>query len=170
MSKRFGRNQKRKLQESIRQCQEAKEMTDGLNRWLSSRHEKDVSTLRRVEEVLGKNSALLEPKQQFSETPAESQRSISIASMETPSYSHAMSNDAIIDMELHSTVLYLLTLVKKHDPTADAIHMEFCYKDGKVGYAISEQAMTSIPAELLIQHVSAEMAKMLIQEFKANHI
>lgn len=164
MSKRFGRNQKRKLQESIRQCQEAKEMTDGLNRWLSSRHEKDVSTLKRVEEVLGKNNALLEPKLNFCNAPFPGQRHVEVPSMQIP-MQDCCPTDTVTTLQLHSKVLYLLNLIKDEDPIKDAIHMKFQYMDGSVGYAISKEAMYQIPGNLLIERMSEEMARLLVQNF-----
>lgn len=166
MSKRFGRNQKRKLKNQIEECQNAKAMTDGLNRWLSERHHQDVEILQNVTRVLGDNHALLPPKIQASnENSTDAPSRFTIARFELPS-SMPPGDGPITDSAIYHNVMNALSLVKRYDEVTNYTHVEFKYKDGKVGYAISESALHQMPEDILIGMVSKEMAKMLVHNLK----
>lgn len=166
MSKRFGRNQKRKLQEEVQRYKDALDLQTGLSRHLASEHDHDVSVLRRVKEVLGEYTAVLDPQTQIIEA-SPGNNLIELPRITRNQNMFAYPGDqAINDYSLHRDVLYLLDLVKHDDDINLATHLEFRYKDGKVGYAISELAMQNLPEDLLTGQIANEMAKMLVQGYK----
>lgn len=166
MSKRFGRNQKRKLRNQIEECQNAKAITDGLNRWLSERHHQDVEILQNVTRVLGDNHALLPPKIHVTnENSTNAPNRFTIPRFELPSFTPP-GDGAIDESVIRHNVMNLLSLVKKDDKITNCTHVEFRYKDGKVGYAISESALHQMPEDILIGMISKEMAKMLVHNLK----
>lgn len=166
MSKRFGRNQKRKLKQELENQKEALEMANGLNAYLSKNNDKNIDTLRQVRSILGEHTALLDPQTQIIEAGPGSDL-IELARVARNQNMFAYPGDqAINDYNLHRDVLYLLNFVKHDDPLNLATHLEFRYKDGRVGYAISEFAMQNLPEDLLTGQIANEMAKMLVQGYK----
>lgn len=164
MSKRFGRNQKRKLQQKVGVLEEALEMQKGLGSYLASEHNKDVSTLKEVRRILGAYTAILEPQISRGNKP-ESDR-VNISKFEMPSYI-SQPDEEISDLALHNQVSYLLDFVEKKNPIEDAVHLEFHWKDKTVGYAISEEAMHILPTEFLIKDIANEMARIMVTNIKS---
>lgn len=170
MSKRFGRNQKRKLKQELENQKEALKMANGLNDYLSKNNNKNVDMLQNVRRVLGEYTALLDPQTQNIEASPRSDL-IELARVARNQNMFAYPGDqAINDYSLHRDVLYLLNFVKHDDPLNLATHLEFRYKDGKVGYAISEQAMQNLPEDYLAGQIANEMAKMLVQNYRKKSV
>ena len=161
MSKRFGRNQKRKLQEEAQRYKEALDMSNGLNNFLAKRHKKDLDVLRKVECVLGDNNFLLEPK-----TIALSQKTstVKIASIEKDKLVRFAPDEMVADTTLHSQVLHLLEVSEKIDQIRNCTHLEVRWGDQRAGYAISNEAMMNMPPSFLVEQVTVEIAKLLVQE------
>lgn len=167
MSRRLGRNRKKKLRKELEDMKLALSMSDGLNRHLSQQHSHDVETLGRVRDILGNHSALLDPMVSTMEVDPKC-GGLTFQTFNIKNRYDFNPSDAIGDMALHSTVLHLLNLSKNTNWLKDSMHVEFTYKDQRVGYAISDDAMMNLPADYLIQRMSDEMARILVHSIRSN--
>jgi|SRR6185312_4237667 len=167
MSKRFGRNQKRKLREEAQRYKEALDLQGKLVRHLFNEHDEDVHTLQQVRRVLGEHTALLTPKIEHEAKPPKWRESINLAKFDAHAVNNILNGDQPCQMDLHSQVLWMLNFVEEHDVLTDAVHLGFHWKDGRVGYAISQEAMMCLPEDMLVEQIADSMAKIMISYFKS---
>lgn len=166
MSKRFGRNQKRKMRQQIETLGEALELSDGLNRHLSNLHDDDMRVIRSVERELGQHNVLLNPRI-TSRDPAPGSSTICIQSMETPAYYDIhKANEAVSDDVVKHSLLHKLQSGEDLQWLKQQMHIKFYLNDASVGYALSYEAIQSAPEEVLVQHLSQTMAQHLVQTLR----
>lgn len=162
MSKRFGRNQKRRAREHIERLE--KELADvraspSILFRENSRLKRDIDLVRRA---LGPNSCLLEPvKQQMNSDPEPKMRTHAIR-RRPPMFEENISPTAKIDDVTMDVLLASVNI----DKWMNSLHFKFYFRDRTIGYAVSEEAVANIPRDVLVDIMSHEVAELLVQKLK----
>lgn len=160
MSKRFGRNQKRKMQEQIDTLNEANDMCMGLTRWLSNELNITKNEINEAKVILGSMSSALPAEEIYMENNTDT---ILIPDKRVPlTYSTTDTFQIAKNIPLH----VLASSVSK-DKINNSIHTRVKFKDGSVGYAISNEAFMTTPKDFLIQRISQEIAHQLVNHMRS---
>jgi len=157
MSKRFGRQQKRKMRSEIARQQEAMALDRGLLRHQSDKLRRFEDIAYRIECILGPYWIGFDPKPlQVNEIP----RSFDIAARQNTSFLKPP-----IDPIVKMTSAYHRLEVMQSDTALDHmrsnIHVRLCTAAGEVGYATSLHALQRLPRDYFVELITREMAEHL---------
>jgi len=163
MSKRFGRNQRRRAREEAARLREALQRETQLARYLTIQMRRNKETLERVADTFGRHFAALPPetvrlthKLQKLELPWAG---------DVPLTVHEENVDNFVRHSMH--------LLKCHWPDLRGDHLRqllHTYVEtpaGEFGYAITEEAIHGIPPELVAQHISEALRHWLTERLHA---
>ena len=160
MSKRFGRNQKRRMKEEIADLK----TTNVIKGHLISHLEKQVreandTVAEMVEciEGIAPHSVAIPPKRVAGAYAADS-REIPFCTHRP--YLHEEPALRTIDYRSVSIHALRLFLEDHRDQFNTALHLEY-HHAGKVGYMISTRALDAVPVEVLARRVAREMVGLL---------
>lgn len=166
MSKRFGRNQRRRMRERIAASELLLEMQQKTIKEQRMLMQENRETVRRVAEVLGKRFAALPVTKMdggHSSRIPDRLRMESISLIERGSW---LSNATQV---VNESLKYLeLPVMETTLRELQGVQHVRVYYGGceKVGYAISESAFHSLPERDLVEMVSKELATHLVREMK----
>ncbi|ULQ47450.1 hypothetical protein JN531_004000 [Flagellatimonas centrodinii] len=155
MSKRFGRNQKRRLTAALRLAQHQTRESQVAERRAIRKAMACEYTMRQIEELVPDHSALLEPRELGTDHVSDFFRMHhGLPSLTKGLANHATHENAVV--ELLRLAVYRL---KMHREAVDRmVHVELRGPDGSLGYAVSE--------DLLIQAPAAHVARMITRQFE----
>lgn len=161
MSKRYGRNQRRRARERIADLEQAVAMERGLLARVS--HFKNLleQEINEAKRIVGRMSALFEPEVRRLDGPARSPM-------------HVFTHSAVVDdgrafFHNRSQTIPLpvmLSMVDK-DGLTGSIHCKVVFGDDQWGYALSEEAILAIPEDILVERIAGELAMTIGQQLKA---
>lgn len=166
MSKRFGRNQKRRMRDELAGLREAYQRESALVSWQGAKLRQTEDTVRGMIEAIEsvcRHSSILPPKI-FHGGPVVPPRFRVRSRHPFPALDYFAGNSEIRSPLSGASVdLYALRLfVEKHyqDFTL-SVHLQYEGKDG-AAYMISERALKSMPEEELIKRFAPRIAKELV--------
>lgn len=170
MSKRFGRNQKRKLKESLVEAQFA---ADTSNKATLSAQKQVRDLQRNIKDIVDtveafcRNSAAIEPKQVHTGTNMHDEFTLPL-NREMSLYEAISDYNATNFNDVISTVntYALRAFIKNHEDTfSTRVHIKFGY-DNRVSYAISKDALLAMPTDLLVNRVLPDITHEMLTELK----
>lgn len=152
MSKRFGRNQRRRARDRIKELECAITMDRELLRYTTEKKARLEREIEDAKRIVGRMSVLFEPEPRRLDGPARSPMHLftqSAVMNEPRAFFHAKSE----------TVPLPVMLSRVHrDIFSRAIHCKVTFDDGQWGYAISQDAVLAMPEDVLIQRVTQHLA------------
>ena len=159
MSKRFGRNQKRKLRERAESLEAALQREQGLRAYLARDRSIALATLATVERILGQNFSGLPPRTiQLSHEPSSGK--MWIHDMTVNQCRSASNADKPIHERCKIIEAALLHSRVDLSPLRQHVHILLQYEIGdgiRSGYALSEQAFVSATPEELIRIIGPNL-------------
>lgn len=164
MSKRFGRNQKRKARQAI----------DQANAWIANKDE-TIKLLLRTNDIQSKaidDTVRVLGRRFFTLPPDEMDLDYRLDRVRLPvmrelgPYMTARNSDNIakLSMALHEVEIMRPETVR--DELRRAVHFNVRYAGGRWGYAISDQAIRECPEDMLTQMISQELANYIARDLK----
>lgn len=163
MSRRFGRNQKRRFREELAKAREAYDMQSGLLQHVSDRRQALEDEIAYAKRVLRNGSVMLEPAELRLDCSDQEQLNYHTESL--PNYLAA--DDAPISMVMEHIPLSVLLTDSDIDQFSDRLHFRVRFADGQWRYAITKRAIQTMPKADLIRRISQELARAIADELKA---
>lgn len=160
MSRRYGRNQKRRARErmaaleaDVTRMDSARGMSEALARDAFAQRDRSQDELRRVMQALGPNFIGLSPVEAaFSAVPAREDQFRMLA-----------PDDSIATMHMLK-----INTVDWGNSVACMMHVRARLAGGESAYALSARAIADTPAEVLAHHLSRELALYLLEALRRN--
>lgn len=158
MSRRFGRNQKRKMREQIANAMQTLEEARASRKRMKEMFDDMAQELDDAKRIAGPMSILFEPTttalqgavRDYVEVGAQAQP-LSLDFMEAARTFRSMR-------------LPLLLSKVDQDRLQEMVHVRVRYEDKTVGYGITQEVMQCVPRDILLRRVGVEVAHQLIQE------
>lgn len=148
MSRRYGRNQKRRARQEIERLRCAHALADGLSKRLLAENARLQDQLANVVDALGPNFVGLPPEvAAYQATQYDWDRG---------NYRALASGDDVVSMQM-------LCIEDGRDRVSNRIHFRVRLADGNIGYALSEQALWDTPAAVLGRQLAVEIAPALVR-------
>ena len=169
MSRRFGRNQKRKMREEIACKQQALTRAEGLLRYTAAEKDKLVDTLSEARYILGDNVAL--PPEMQGNHPHPLGRDWDAAprmklDLREFTSTAAMAPTTFQRMRMHT----LLVDWKDKTKADDRVHMRSMLDSGEVVYSLSSAALYEMPRDvlqaLLTREISRSIAQLMVEKLR----
>jgi hypothetical protein len=172
MSKRFGRNQKRRMRDAletathdVQRFNEAYQMADGLLNVVSQRLQQARDWIDVVNDIVGPmsiaNSEILTQKD-----PAPSADSF-LVEVRSPIYPSLRSEGTIDDSVLRTSVMHKLKTKVVIDQVRAMKHVHVTLRDGTVAYAINDPAIEMAPKRFLERKITEEISHALVGVLKS---
>ncbi|WP_020409832.1 hypothetical protein [Hahella ganghwensis] len=160
MSKRFGRNQKRELKQQIAELKGSRDYHAENARQEVSRSRHVRSLLADVRRVAGEFFVGLDPQKiDFREPPTRA------AMISNHAWGVITDTDLMMHHEYIPEMLINIEMSPVVRETIDrAIHYEFTADGNRYGYTISKTAMQEVPKAFLIEKLSKQIAKMIVND------
>lgn len=162
MSKRFGRNQKRKLKKQIDQLNLAVKKAEA---YAKSNYKARV-VLGNMLNVIGNYFVAFDPM--LIELHSTDQKFINILSSKIEDWRKTPWEDPVPVANETMKILKMPTIIPKIQKLFDSTHIQLSYNGEVVGYSISEEAIHYIPHELLIENISKVVAEQLARRLQRN--
>lgn len=166
MSKRFGRNQRRRAREEIARLNESIEMDRGLMRHLSQRISDLRAEIERAKDLLPQGTILFEPADMSFHGPADSSIRIRI-----PVFGRAPTSPLEMDALMRETIkdvpLDVFLTDSVLDKLENKVHYNVLFSDGRWRYSVSRNVLEQCgPGEKrrLINQIGMRLATQLISE------
>jgi len=161
MSRRFGRNQKRKMREQIAFAVEAlEEARDGRKR-MKELYDEAQQEISDAKQIAGQMSVLFDPT-------SISMRGSARDHFEVMGQTSLPSLDSINSMATATTFksmrLPMILSRMSQDVLGEMIHVRVHYDDKTLGYALTQEVMRVVPHDILFRRIGAEIGHQLIQE------
>lgn len=164
MARRFGRNQKSAMREKIQILEQGSRDKDNwLNHFRNKSHDLE-DVIQRIARVVGDRSVLLPPKNLV--LSCNSQPTIDVHRFPDLSYRSLTTLDDFDRKAYIDQIFVLLAKIDK-DQLTKAIHTRVKFGDDQIGYAISQEAIQTLPKRELIQRMSEEIAILLSIKLKS---
>lgn len=149
MSKRFGRNQRRRLRQQVEQATEALAMADGLMRKMRRDRDELRGVIDDVEEALGPNFIGLPPQELvFQARHLGPERT----------FRTTVPGDQVVTMAIMD--------IDSSEKSDGYIHLRVRLDGKSVVYALSRPALLHSPARFIAQKMAMEMAPVLLQNIR----
>lgn len=149
MSKRFGRQQKRKLQQRIRDLEMAHQMDRGLMDHMREKIGRYERTIERTARVLGEYFVTLDPAEielrSLNKLADEWRVEHINYSHHRSSFSVASASDFVEKAMIEIQLLPVLKCESFLDSLHGALHFRFTFNGKQAGYAISQSAIMQQP-------------------------
>jgi hypothetical protein len=152
MSRRFGRNQRRRARERIATLEQAIVMDRGLLAHVSERKRQLEQEISDAKRIVGRMSVLFEPESRRLDGPARSPMHL---------FTHSATMDdgrAFFHNQSKTVPLPVMLSRVNRDGLDMAIHCKVLFGDGQWGYAISEEAVLATPEDVLVERIARELA------------
>lgn len=164
MSKRYGRNQKRKARERIASLQETLVMEAALRASLQRDRARLQSVLDRALRVLPRLTTAL-PPQDLTTRLRETTSSFQM-SAQRPVPQDVLNRDSTTQIETLHILLTHIEAAPQPDRLGRAMHCRVQLRDGRWAYAISDEALATMPPEDLERDLMLELAQQFAREFR----
>lgn len=160
MSRRFGRNQKRKMREQIAFAVNALEEARAGRKNMREMYEEAYQELDDAKRIAGSMSVLFQPKAMKMRDPVRE-------------YVEVIPHHPLLSFDSTSTIkefrlirLPALLSTIEQDRLQEQVHIRVEYDGGAFGYCITRDTMQYVPNDILLRRVGQEIAKQLISEVK----
>lgn len=167
MSRRYGRNQKRRHREEIARLNQVNTMADGLLKRISAdlQDAKDtISEMLEIIESVSTHSVAIPPKKKTG-TRAMDHYWVEVRDI---NFNHVIGgNYAPSAVSFRTIDLYALRvfLESRREQFQAAVHLE--YSAGQhSAYMISEEALRSLPREMLLRRLAPDIGRCLIEHLR----
>jgi hypothetical protein len=161
MTRRFGRNQKRHMREQLANEQEARLTAEVLAKYAGERRRQAEDALERVRRMLPDMSHLVPPKSTAWHSDPVSQLRIPVVQFDMRNGGRATGRDVPLDVMLARL---------KRDTLTGALHALVHFRDGRVCYSISPEALAMTPraelADLMTYNIAAQLGRELARTLK----
>jgi hypothetical protein len=155
MSKRFGRNQKRKLQEEVRRLAEGHKMAAGLQRHTTKELERARDALRVIYHEIGKNLNPYHPL-----LPAEVRKQLSVAATDL----------SFVQLPIDRAVCRTIEVLRRRfltDEFRQMVAVRISHKGREIGYAIDTKAlMVASFRQEYVKDLATDIAEVLTREIQ----
>ncbi len=172
MSRRYGRNQKRRAREEIarlhdvvEQKSEALTMQTELARHIRERKDEIQAEIDTAKDMLVTGCVLLEPASMEIGGPVRDQVIVPLMPP-MPSLSQLMSCAMPMEAVIHTMPLDVLLTQAVVDQYADALHFHVKFAEGRWSYAISRRAIDGMTRQQLAKRLSRELAHKMADDMK----
>jgi hypothetical protein len=169
LSQRFGRNQRRRARELAQQLRtEAEGLRVALTRDKRSLREQasDIEAmrqqLREAVRILGPNSAALPPTKL--RLPGKGRPRVALGGWTLPPL--GAPGDTFESSVVTRHELKVLFARLKKDPPTGMVHARVEFDDRQYGYGISDEAIQTMPADLLARRIGEEITELLVQQIR----
>lgn len=163
MSRRFGRNQKRRARARIQELEKGVQMANGLAQHAFEKRREAEGVLKEILSFVSGNSIFTRPQEMERGIEAlRVARSADIAFR--PMHEEYRPDDVLrtIDILMHD-----MTPEMWEDAIGGAVHFRFALPGGAgVGYKISENALWDMGADNFSRLVGGEVIRMMVQQLK----
>lgn len=185
MSRRFGRNQKRRLREELAAMQSAAGMQASMARGNAERanraEESCTGALVReaqIRQMLEATGAMVGRQALAAGIPTNFNADwlkhgkknfrlpVPVFAAEAPSYGVRCTEEAVM---VHDEIMRLLEVEAVRSQVSRAMHVRVTFDDIPIGYALSDSALRSLPETMLADRIARELRPLLvnaIQELK----
>ena len=168
MSKRYGRNQKRAAREKIVELQRALDMQRGIAVYTRNKMDNYEATINRVAKVLGPNFYGLPAVKREVDVVRQNYR---MPSADSASAFMMMQPDMKADLVRYAVNnLDVMLCTSDMDYLRDTVHLMLHGRDGKIGYAISRNAMETATVEDVIPYFTQLVAREMTELFVRNKV
>jgi len=169
MSKRYGRNQKRKNRAEIARLQQSFALANGLSRDLSGSLQAANNTIAemvRIIEAVSYNSVAIPAK----EMEGNISRDYLILNQPNGLSSYANLSNLREIISYKSINLYALRafVESRHEAIQAAVHLKYAHGNQHSTYMLSESALRSLPREALLQRLLPDIGRQLIDHLRKN--
>lgn len=167
MSRRYGRNQKRRHREEIARLNQAYTLTDGLLKRISTdlRDAKGtIAEMLTIIDAVCSHSVALPPKKVTGSKPMNYYR-VGVREIE---FSDVIGSDCCPSAVSFRTIdLYALRvfLESRHEQFQAAVHLDYSAGPHSA-YMISEEALRSLPREMLLHRLAPDIGRCLIEHLR----
>lgn len=159
MSKRFGRQQKRKLRAEISELEKSLSILENRYKRLDYRAQDMADQIYEAKCILGHNSAFFKPESISVITAMGETRQYNIPTMQAASISYQHSSDfAMSHVPLTHVPLDVLATHVREDYARQCVHVVLSHPDGSSSYAVTKEALHSIPARQIKEHIAMSLA------------
>lgn len=163
MSKRFGRNQKRRMREALLSA----ELAHQISAYQASQRKQRISELEKmlwnIERLLQKNSVAFPAKSIESEN-INAER-IAVDNIQTIPIRRALFAQ-ISPIYIQYEFMAIMKAIARKNPLDLGVHCFVTFDDMRWGYAINQRAIKSMPQDLLAKQVASSMAPLIAQSLK----
>lgn len=160
MSRRFGRNQKRKMREQIAFAVNALEEARQGRKRMKEAYDEVYQELDDAKRIAGSMSVLFQPK-------AMKMRGSVREYVEVVSQHHPLSLDSMDTIkEIRSMRLPVLLSTIDEDRLHERVHIRVQYDGAAFGYCVTQATMQHVPNDILLRRVGQEIAQQLISAVK----
>lgn len=167
MSRRYGRNQKRRHREEIARLNQVNAMADGLLKRISAdlRDAKGtISEMLEIIESVSRHSVAIPPKKEVGTRAMDHCR----VGVQDISFAHVIGGDYAPSAVSFRTIdLYALRvfLESRREQFQAAVHLEYSAGPHSV-YMISEEALRLLPREMLAHRLAPDIGRCLIEHLQ----
>ncbi len=157
--KRFGRNQKRRMREQVAQLQQGMAMDRALLADQRSRLDGLREEIRAAKRIAGAHAVLFSPERVHWEIEARQVvRRPVVGSVPRGFIGDPMKETfETVDLDVMLADAQITDWERR-------VHLQVTFRDSRVGYAITRQALEGIPKDELVRMLTREMAPMLAQQ------
>lgn len=159
MSKRFGRNQRRRAREEQARLSAALEMSQGLARHLSESRASLESEIEDAKEFACRFSAAFEPQAWDLGGPRRGRVEV----YEEPRFSFEAAMSPA-EATIQRLPLQMLLAEVDTDPFRSAMHCRVRFGDGTWGYGMTDQAIRSMPRRRFVELVAKSLAEQIAMD------
>ena len=167
MSRRYGRNQKRRAREEAARLREAVDMANGLARYTTQKNHDLQDEIDRAKELLPEGSILLEP----GTIKTGSTTDVPIRMCVHGRVPDSISARQAETFAMRSVPLDVLLTDVVLDQLQDKLHFNVLFADGVWRYSVARRALMNGPPgteKRLIADISRRLATQLILDLKTN--
>jgi hypothetical protein len=163
MSKRFGRNQKRKMKEQIETANAIAGRESELRHELEMIGDRNRRIVKDTARILGNYFISLEPSTKDVRYIHQLIEGIRIPKKQSISFDLTKDFDTLQQAFFVEQVLPVIYGSTHRDDLMDRIHYRIEYKGKKVGYALDQKSMDIIPNDLLIDRIARTVAECFVE-------
>lgn len=158
MSRRFGRNQKRKMREQLAFAADALDEARQGRKRLKDMLDDVSQELDDAKRIAGSMSALFQPQ-------AMKMRGSVREYVEVVAQHHPLSLDSMDTLkEIRSMRLPVLLSHVDQDRLRELVHIRVHYENNVVGYGMTQEMLQIVPKDILVRRIGNEIAHQLLIE------
>lgn len=174
MSRRFGRNQRRRAREALSQAaqsldqeRQGRQMAEAIARESTARAQTLKRLLGEFASRVGRYAIAEGVPAEFASEWLDRQPNFRLPLMPECDASAIFSDASMYDtMSVCDEVMRVLDVRVVRDHMKRDMHVRLFFDEHRVGYAISDHAMRHMPRDALVDRISREMATMLVNALK----
>jgi hypothetical protein len=166
MSKRFGRNQRRRMREQVAGLEQAVQMDRALlQRQRGELHELSEE-IRDAKAIVGAYSVVLEPDRLRVNGPPRDVVELPLPLLPNDEFVLADDDSAPPSYVEERVPLSVMLARVDEDQMKRAVHVRVEFAGGQWGYGMSQQAMAKLPARQLTKTIARELARVIAPEIR----